>query len=121
MPSPRRSVDRNCVTVSSCKCGRLAYARHAAAVPAGRHIDLRICRGFDGKLGRRSQNHLSPPSLCMRTAAAHRLDHRLPLNVARACQLVDRGMPCEHAFASSMGVKPAVPLLHHRGYLSWGA
>ena len=25
-------------------------------------------------------------------------------------------MRCRHALASDMGVKPALPLLHHRGY-----
>src|SRR5262249_53535085 len=44
---------------------------YAATLPAGRHVDFRFCRGFDGKLGRWSQNHLSPPSLRLRPAAAH--------------------------------------------------
>src|SRR5262249_55980634 len=56
------------IYVSSCKCVRQAHPRHAATLPAGRHVDLRFCRGFDGKLGRWSQNHLSPPSLRLRTA-----------------------------------------------------
>src|SRR5262249_25640695 len=73
-----------------------------------------FCGGFDGKLGRRSQNHLSPPSLRLRTAAAYRLDHRLPLNAARARQ--DRGTRRRDTLAAGMGVKAAMPLLHHRGY-----
>src|SRR5215467_2392276 len=104
------------IYVSSCKWVRQAHARHAATLPASRHVDLRFPRGFDGKLGRRSQNHLSPPSLRLRTAAAHRLDRRLPLNAARARQPVDRGTRRRHTLAAGMGVKAAMPLLHHRGY-----
>jgi hypothetical protein len=102
--------------VSLCKWLRQAYARHASTLPAGRHVDLRFCRGFDGKLGRRSQNHLSPPSLRLRTAAAHRVDRRLPLNATRARQPVDRGTRRRHTLAAGLGVKAAMPLLHHRGY-----
>ena len=54
----------------------LQSSRHYATTPSA------------GKLGRRSQNHLSPPSVRLRTAAAHRLDRRLPLNAARARQPV---------------------------------
>ena len=104
------------IYVSSCKCMRQAHARHATTLPAGRHVDLRFCRGFDGKLGRRSQNHLSPPSPRLRTAAAHRLDRRLPLNAARARQPVDRGTRRRHTLAAGMGVKAAMPLLHRRGH-----
>src|SRR5262245_4972782 len=104
------------IYVSSCKWVRQAHARHAATLPAGRHVDLRFCGGFDGKLGRRSQNHLSPPSLRLRTAAAYRLDHRLPLNAARARQPMDCGTRRRDTLATGMGVKAAMPLLHHRGY-----
>ena len=53
--------------VSSCKCVRQAHPRHAATLPAGRHVDLRFCRCFEGKLGCRSQNNLSAPNLRLRT------------------------------------------------------
>src|SRR5215831_5128436 len=115
-PKPTRASAPSSPSVSLCKCVWQAQARHATTLPAGQHVDLRFCRGFDGKLGRRSQNHLSPPSLRLRTAAAHRLDRRLPLNAARARQPVDRGTRRRHTLAAGMGVKAAMPLLHHRGY-----
>jgi hypothetical protein len=40
------------IYASSCKRARQAHARHAATLPAGRHVDLRFFRGFHGKLGR---------------------------------------------------------------------
>jgi hypothetical protein len=46
------------IYVSSCRCVRQAHARHATTLPAGRYVDLRFRGGFDGKLGRRSQNFI---------------------------------------------------------------
>src|SRR5262249_16918140 len=83
IPCPRGPSAPSSPSVSLCKCVWQAQARHATTLPASQHVGLRFCRGFDGKLGRRSQNHLSPPSLRLRTADAHRLDRRLPLNAAR--------------------------------------
>src|SRR5262245_42215131 len=104
IPSPRGPSAPSSPSVSLYKCVPQAQARHATTLPAGRHGELLSCRGFDGKLGRRSQNHLSPPSLRLRTAAAHRLDRRLPLNAARARQPVDRGTRRRHTLAAGMGV-----------------
>jgi hypothetical protein len=76
------------IYVSSCKCVRQAHTRHAATLPAGRHVDLGFCRGFDGKLGRRLQNHSVAANYPPRRRAPRRLR---PKSARRIYPSAERG------------------------------
>jgi hypothetical protein len=97
-----------------------ASASHgdAASRPARRSL---LLPGF-----RRQTRLPAPKTICRRQACACGQLPRSasiigwPLNAARACQPVDRGMRCGHALATGMRVKATMPLLHHRGHIVMG-
>jgi Concanavalin A-like lectin/glucanases superfamily len=84
------------IYVSSCKSVRQAHARHAATLPAGRHVDLRFCGGFR----RQTRPPVPKPSAAAKPSPADscRVPPRLP--AATECRA---GAPASGLWNAALG------------------